>query len=921
MLSYISPDLELSRWIRIGLILWDEFGEASRDVFESWSRGSDRFNQSEFNSHWRSFARTVATGKAAGIGTLVFEAKQYGWRPAAAQSSRRASSADMARIEADREARKAAAAVEAERGYAVAADAARRRWDAALPAETHPYAERKLIGVQGLRVADVWQADIIDHDTGEVLKQRRVRNALLVPIWSGPGRLSSLQAIFPDAKNALGRDRDYMAGGRKQGCYTTIGHIGRDTHIICIGEGYATCYSAHEASGWPVMVAFDAGNLLAVAKMARAKLGGGVRIVILADDDRWHADGKNPGMEAARRAAAEVAGFVAAPVFASLDGEPTDFNDLRLAQGVDAVRACLEASLAPPPAPEPAPWDGDDEVSDAAPAPESAPSPAPAQAEADIEHNGYFSVLGYDHDQYYFFQHERRQISKYTKGDFSKNGLIELAPLNWWECYFPGKQGMDATAAADWLIRVAGRKGIYDISRVRGRGAWADDGRIVYHHGGSLTVDGRGMDVTQIRSRYVYEQAASLLDPAETAMGSDEGEMLLDLAAMFRWTKPASAVLMAGWVALAPVCGALPWRSHIWLSGGPGTGKSWILNQYIHHLLKGVDIFAQGNSSEAGIRQRLRADARPVLFDESEQNTERERDRMASVIALIRQSSTDSDAETLKGTANGDAMAFHIRSAFCLASIQVGLSNKADTDRIAVLSLRPKHDDTDAAGNFDRLKRAMMHMQSDSTLPARLFRRSIDLLPVTLKNRDVFVRVAADIFGSVRDGDQLGTLLAGAWSLQSTEIVSADEAREWISRHDWSDVREDSDRDTSEDALAALMERRVRATSSTEATVYELVREAAGFGGLGIGKDVSCAVLARHGLLVKGDWLCVSNNGQAVRELMRGTPYEQDMRGLLSRIKGADRNGNKGVWISGSTHKVVRIPLEKVMPDGGEAPF
>src|SRR3546814_4223950 len=120
---------------------------------------------------------------------------------------------------------------------------------------------------------------------------------------------------------------------------------------------------------------------------------------------------------------------------------------------------------------------------------------------------------------------------------------------------------------------------------------------------------------------------------------------------MFRWTKPGSAALLSGWVALAPLCGALRWRPHVWLTGGAGSGKTTVLNEYVHPLMAGCDLFAQGNSSEAGIRQELKADALPVLFDESEQNDEREAARVQAVLALNRQASTESEAKTFKGTA------------------------------------------------------------------------------------------------------------------------------------------------------------------------------------------------------------------------------------------------------------------------------
>jgi hypothetical protein len=595
----------------------------------------------------------------------------------------------------------------------------------------------------------------------------------------------------------------------------------------------------------------------------------------------------------------------------------------------------------------PLPWEGPDEI-DRGPATESANKPAKTSAEntpkrsADAgsggeaksakkpptgdddgdelpENNIHFTILGYDHERYFVFQHGKRQVAVLTKGDFTETGLIELAPLNWWELYFPGQNAaINKKAAANFIIRTAEKRGIFDMSsRSRGRGAWSDKGRFVYHHGDYLSVDGEKTDITQIKSKYVYELAHSLPEPANTPLSDEDGRRLLDTAKLFRWTTPGSAALLAGWVVLAPLCGALRWRPHIWLTGGAGCGKSTVLNLFVHVLMGGMDIFAQGNSSEAGIRQTLKADALPVLFDESESNEEGDARRIQNVLSLIRQASTESQAKTLKGTAGGDAMSFHIRSMFCLASVQVAIKHQADVERLTVLALRPKREDADAAATWKRIQESLYLIERDETLPARLFRRSIDLLPVIHENIAVFTEVAAARFGSQRDGDQYGTLLAGAWALTSAKPVTRAEAEAMIDSYDWSEHREHNETDEAQRALASLMEAHIRFVG-TEYTVFELVREAVGeMGGIdiGIGMSKADAVLQRYGMRVKGDRLLLSNQSRELPRLMQGTPFEADLRGLLLRVPGADRFGNRSIRINGLASKCISLPIKVLLEE------
>jgi putative DNA primase/helicase len=252
-----------------------------------------------------------------------------------------------ARIKADTERR---AREEAERQAAAAARAV-EIWNAAseVPEElaSHPYLVRKGVLSHGLRRATEWIKEWIDPETGEV-HTKRVADALLVPMHVSKKAIVSLQAIFPGKDNQLARDKDFITGGRKQGAYFMIGKPlevdGKPT--LLIGEGYATCASAREATGIGAVVCFDCGNLAAVAKRIRAHKPD-MRLVIIADDDRETLEPvENPGWHHARAAADAVGGdvLVVRPHFRHPTGQ-TDFNDLQQAEGSDAVRRQIMAAL------------------------------------------------------------------------------------------------------------------------------------------------------------------------------------------------------------------------------------------------------------------------------------------------------------------------------------------------------------------------------------------------------------------------------------------------------------------------------------------------------------------------------------------------------------------------------------------------
>lgn len=218
-----------------------------------------------------------------------------------------------------------------------AAKTANLFWKDAQPADdTHPYLVRKRVQSHGLRVA-AWP---VRNRHGETFRQ--VQNTLLVPVMDVRGRIISLQGIFPAKDEGFGRDKDFWKHGKKRGGYYMIGRP-QPEGTVAVVEGYATGETVHQATGWCVLVAFDAGNLLAVAEAMREEMPHAT-FVFPADNDQWTMEPvENPGVVFAHQAAAEVGGLVIVPRFADLATKPSDWNDLAALEGMEECQRQLLA--------------------------------------------------------------------------------------------------------------------------------------------------------------------------------------------------------------------------------------------------------------------------------------------------------------------------------------------------------------------------------------------------------------------------------------------------------------------------------------------------------------------------------------------------------------------------------------------------
>ena len=258
------------------------------------------------------------------------------------------------RLAEDRKRADAARRVESDR----AARRAQSAWSRyALDGESE-YLSRKGVGAHGVRFTSA--------------------GAVVIPVTDVAGVVHGLQFVRTAAQAAAAkrpRKEFWPPGMAKREHFHLLGVPGQ---VLLVAEGYATAATLHQATGLPVAVAFDAGNLAPVcaALRKRHKLA---KVLVCADDDslakcrrcehklsladhpttcpscgQAH-ERTNAGVLSASTAALEVGGAWIAPQFpdtdarwakfAERDTKLTDFNDLATVSTGAAVREQVLAHL------------------------------------------------------------------------------------------------------------------------------------------------------------------------------------------------------------------------------------------------------------------------------------------------------------------------------------------------------------------------------------------------------------------------------------------------------------------------------------------------------------------------------------------------------------------------------------------------
>lgn len=716
-------------------------------------------------------------------------------------------------------------------------------------------------------------SDLSDEGYSEYLKKKKVDKCdsmnikydyngnIFIPMRDIDSKLWSLQKITP-----MGTKR-YKGGGKVQNCFHTLGNIDEDTPLY-LTEGFATGAAIRMATKETVIVTFTADNLTKVAKLIRKKYSDR-DIIICGDEDKFKVNKNtgnidNPGRKKAEQAAKESLGELIFPVFKDESTKPTDFADLLLLESLEAVKKQLNIN------------------------------PKPKLA---------LYALGFREAEYFFTSSENRQIVPVIS--FTERDFLNLMPLRYWEALYLNEQGkIDWSMAKSELMENCRSRGLFDGYNVRGAGVWIDELRLVVNMGDYLIVDGKKIQLGNIKSRYFYTLGKTLKTLNKNPLSSSDCKTLINCCNGFNWRRPDSGILLGGVLVLSRVCGAIPNRPHMWITGGAETGKTSLLEKLIKPILGDSCMYVQKGTTEAGVRQTLKANSLPVIFDEFEISGGKGDETIHSLLELMRGAWSDSSAQIIKGGAGGNASAYLARFSAIVSSIRTKLTETADKGRFTVLELAPHGNDVD---HWTKLSREL-HL-IDSRYSERLFARTIKLLPVIFKNLKVMKKALSET-GGARFSDQYGIILAAYAILIQDNPITFDEAKWFVGQVNLEvekEVTKEADHVNAMDHLLSTTLTYESHLGRKEDLIGELIT-----GILKTNSDYGMEdqkkALSLIGVRIESKYVAIAtpNHAEMEKKIWRNTKWSESW-GILSRLNGAAR---KKMKVMGKSKWCITIPRE-----------
>jgi hypothetical protein len=473
-------------------------------------------------------------------------------------------------------------------------------------------------------------------------------------------------------------------------------------------------------------------------------------------------------------------------------------------------------------------------------------------------------------------------------------------PTNWFSARLVGR----------WLVEQSSRAGLFqsDMPR-RGIGVWAAEGQVALHMGDFV----RWLSDPQHDQRAgfaahgaLWPRAPRTPRPGEPASAED-AQSLEAAFQRWNWERPGEAGVFLGLWAAGLLGAAIRWRPHGLVVGGPGTGKTTLLELYasVSPLA-----FSSNDFTEAGIRQTISGRAAPLILDEAEGDIEGMA-KMQRVIELLRRASGGEGARTARGSAGGQAQQFLVMSPAILGAVLPPALLPADASRITRVDLRVKPENGPGLpdeAELARLRALAPQLWSRALNGLSRFRANLTALRAELLGRGCVPRLA----------DQVGTILAAREMMLSDEALSDGAAHDLADDFRWLVQTEEEQREDGgpQAALNHILQSTADITWGGEHPTFgRLIRQA--LADTETSRQANEA-LQEHGLMVakypkRGDGplrLYVADKHPRLAKVFVGTQWAGGRwKDDLRRLPGAEQPPDPQ-WIGPAKPRCVVLPNE-----------
>lgn len=456
-----------------------------------------------------------------------------------------------------------------------------------------------------------------------------------------------------------------------------------------------------------------------------------------------------------------------------------------------------------------------------------------------------------------------------------KVDLDGILGASYMRAYFPAiNASVDCSAAAEHVIEMASKPGRFDESRVRGAGVWRDGERVIVNTGSAVFDSKTGAPVSR-SGQFIYVDNATLRFQASAQpSNSSDGSTLVKLLSAWEFESRAHILRLIGHLGLSYIAGTLEFRTHGFIYGENGAGKTKLLS-----ILS--DLMCLENhltsTSPAGLRSALNYSSRCVLIDEQEPDAS----VLSRNIEFLRRCSSGntelmSDVEFKKHY-------FRTSSSALIAGTTVPeMKHNADGVRFLLYPL----------GRLE-LKKIPEEISGDycKKMGPRYAARMFQNMEKFKQSCEIFNDVICA--KSARSAQVVGPILAAAWILLNDDLPSKNQAKAFADELESSDVVQRIDEATDDKQIRdcildfICLDKNNKLHSQNTAKIIDIAKSD------GVNADIARNWLANNGIRINDNEIWFF--GSKLKAFFKNTKFENaDMSLKLMAIRGTQKSQKTG---------------------------